>query len=98
MKKFARFPLRGRPLFVYLGGSCQNVQVGLGWAIVGGWLGGWLGAILFCQVVLVSLMAVSPRQCVWVCFSLLVLVLGCACVSMTYVFAVCLIVLWCFSN
>jgi len=51
MKKFARFPLRGRPLFVYLGGSCINVQVGLGWAIVGGWLGGWLGALSYCQIV-----------------------------------------------
>ena len=51
MNFFARFPLRGRPLFVYLGGSCQNVQVGLGWAIVGGWLGGWLGALSYCQIV-----------------------------------------------
>ena len=47
MKILARLPLRGRPLFVYLGGSRQNVQVGLGWAIVGG----WLGALSYCQVV-----------------------------------------------
>ena len=51
-----------------------------------------------CCLSLVSLMAVSPRQCVWVCFSLLVLVLGCVCVDMMHVFAVCLIVFWCFSN